>query len=156
MKMDTLEGPMIVKLNNDGSTRMNMGRDGVVTQKMDTQAQAMKFEASSITMGGFAKMLARVMAAGGTSGRQVVDMTGLKGSYVLSFELSMAELMAIAQSAGVAVPRPAPAADGSASDPVGGSSIYSSVQALGLKLESKTAPVTRLLIDHAEKAPTEN
>ena len=74
----------------------------------------------------------------------------------------MAELMAMAQSAGVNVPRPvpSPAADGSAvalaSDPVSGSSIYASVQALGLKLESRNAPVTKLVVDHAEKTPGEN
>ena len=68
----------------------------------------------------------------------------------------MAEMMAMAQSAGINIPRPAQSADAGASDPVGGSSVYSSVQALGLKLESKNAPVTKLVVDHAEKTPTEN
>ena len=87
-------------------------------------------------------------------------MTGLKGNYSLALDLSLAELMAMAQSSGLGMPRPAPSPDGSgggtASDPVGGASIYSSVQALGLKMENRNAPVTRLVIDHVEKTPTEN
>jgi uncharacterized protein (TIGR03435 family) len=160
MKMDSIDGPMRVKINSDGSQTMNMGANGVMTQKMDGANQSMKFEASSISMEGFAKMMNRLMSAGGTSSKQVVDMTGLKGNYSLSFELSLAELMAIAQNSGLNIPRqgpaPDPAAVASASDPVGGSSIYESVQALGLKLESRTAPVLKLVVDHAEKTPTEN
>jgi uncharacterized protein (TIGR03435 family) len=42
-----------------------------------------------------------------------------------------------------------------ASDPTG-SSVFSSVQRLGLKLESRKAPVEQLMVDHLEKTPTEN
>ena len=160
MKMDGIDGPMRVKINSDGSTRINMGEKGVITQKMDAATQSMRLNANSISMAGFATMLTKLMSAGGTSGKQVVDMTGLKGNYSLSLDLSLAELMAMAQSSGMGMPRPAPSPDGSgsgtASDPVGGSTIYASVQALGLKLENKTAAVTRLVVDHVEKTPTEN
>jgi uncharacterized protein (TIGR03435 family) len=160
MKIDGPDGPARMKINSDGSQTINMGEKGVITQKMDGATQTMKLQASSIAMDGFAIMLNKLMAAGGTSSKQVVDLTGLKGNYSLSIELSLAELMAMAQNAGVNIPRPAsatdPAAVTSASDPVGGSSIYASVQALGLKLESRTAPVMKLVVDHAEKTPTEN
>jgi uncharacterized protein (TIGR03435 family) len=43
-----------------------------------------------------------------------------------------------------------------ASEPSGGSSVYASVQKLGLKLEKRKAPVEQLIIDYVEKAPTED
>jgi len=160
MKMDGPDGPMRVKINSDGSQTINMGEKGVITQKMDGASQSLKLQASSISMEGLAKMLNRLMAASGVGSKQIVDLTGLKGNYSLSIELSLAEIMAMAQNAGVMMPRPAPSGDptavAAASDPVGGSSIYASVQALGLKLESRNAPVMKLVVDHAEKTPTEN
>jgi uncharacterized protein (TIGR03435 family) len=160
MKMDGPEGPMRVKMNGDGSQTINMGKEGVITQRMDGATQSMKMQATSISMEGFARMLNRLMSAGGTGSKQIVDMTGLKGNYSLSIDLSLAEIMAMAQNAGVNIPRPAATADpvavAAASDPVGGSSIYASVQALGLKLESRNAEVMKLVVDHAEKTPTEN
>jgi uncharacterized protein (TIGR03435 family) len=44
---------------------------------------------------------------------------------------------------------------GAASDP-GGSSIFDSVQKLGLKLEPRKVPVEMIVIDKIEKTPTEN
>jgi uncharacterized protein (TIGR03435 family) len=41
-----------------------------------------------------------------------------------------------------------------ASDP--GGSIFTSMQALGLKLESRKQPMTFIVVDRAEKMPTEN
>jgi uncharacterized protein (TIGR03435 family) len=43
-----------------------------------------------------------------------------------------------------------------AADPAGNSAIFAAVEQLGLKLESRKAPMDLLLIDHAEKSPTEN
>jgi uncharacterized protein (TIGR03435 family) len=44
-----------------------------------------------------------------------------------------------------------------ASDPGGsGTSAYSAVEKMGLKLESRKAPVEQLVVDSAEKMPTEN
>jgi uncharacterized protein (TIGR03435 family) len=42
-----------------------------------------------------------------------------------------------------------------ASDP-GSSSIFKAIKQLGLKLESRKAPVEIIVIDHPEKMPTEN
>jgi hypothetical protein len=44
---------------------------------------------------------------------------------------------------------------GAASDPTA-SSIFQSVQQLGLKLQAGKAPVDTIVIDHLEKTPTEN
>ena len=43
-----------------------------------------------------------------------------------------------------------------ASEPTGGSSVFASVQKLGLKLEKRKAAVEQLVIDRVEKTPTED
>jgi uncharacterized protein (TIGR03435 family) len=113
-------------------------------------------------MDGLADMLNQVMQTGGGGAtRQVVDMTGLKGNYQLAVELSIAELMATARAQGMSGPGSGggggdASAVPTASEPGGGSTVYSSVQALGLRLENRKAPIEQLIVDHAEKAPTEN
>lgn len=79
----------------------------------------------------------------------VVDMTGLTGAYQVSLEVPTVRQMRAAQNA-------SPATAGVASDPDGGVSIFASVQKLGLALEHRKAPVEYLVVDHAEKVPTEN
>jgi uncharacterized protein (TIGR03435 family) len=75
--------------------------------------------------------------------RPVVDMTGLKGTYDIDITWTQDEH-----------PGDGRAVD-TASDP--GPSIFTVLQdRLGLKLESKPAPIEVLVIDHVEKVPTEN
>jgi uncharacterized protein (TIGR03435 family) len=44
----------------------------------------------------------------------------------------------------------------SASDPTGSSAMFAAVQQMGLKLEPRKTAVDVLVVDHAEKVPTEN
>jgi uncharacterized protein (TIGR03435 family) len=95
---------------------------------------------------------------GGASATQVVDMTGLTGSYEVSMEFSMQDMIAAARAQGMDIPG-GPAAKGptEASDPgSGGTTIAHAVDAMGLKLEQRKAPVEQIVVDSAEKAPTEN
>ena len=83
----------------------------------------------------------------------------LQGHYTVAIDFSLADLMKVAQSVGINVPTPPGGeAPGSglavAPDPVASPSVTDAVQALGLKLESRRAPIEQLVIDHAEKAPT--
>jgi uncharacterized protein (TIGR03435 family) len=94
--------------------------------------------------------------------KPVVDMTELKGQYQVAFDLSMADLMAVARKNGAGAllggggaPDASKSAAESASEP-GGSTILSAVGPLGLKLEPRKAPLENIVIDHAEKMPTEN
>ena len=88
--------------------------------------------------------------------RPVVDMTELKGNYQVSLDLSMDDLKNITRAAGVVAPGGEAGKGASeASDP-SGSSIFQSVQQMGLKLEARKAPLDIIVIDHLEKAPTEN
>jgi uncharacterized protein (TIGR03435 family) len=162
MKMDTPDGPIRMTRNADGSTTINMGAKGTVTSRVDMQTQTMSLESSSVTMAGFADMLTNMLQMGGGGGRQVVDMTDLKGNYQVAVEVSLADLQAMARSMGMGQPvGPGGGAAGgqpaaAASDPGGGSTVFASVQKLGLKLEPRKAKVLQLVIDHIEKTPTEN
>jgi uncharacterized protein (TIGR03435 family) len=82
--------------------------------------------------------------------RPVVDMTGLTGRYDFTLEYSVDELRNLVRASG---------ADASRIPDLGGDptiSIFSSLEALGLKLEARKAPVEVIVIDRAEKTPTAN
>ena len=88
-------------------------------------------EATCITMDRFAAYLSQV------SDRPVLDMTGLKGYY--SFKLDWF---------------PEPDRPGDA--PAGPALPEALKEQLGLSLETRKAPVEVLVVDHAERTPTEN
>jgi uncharacterized protein (TIGR03435 family) len=164
MKMDGPEGPVRVKVDmTTGASVVDMGLKGKMTQKVNPATQSIHLEFSMTTMAGFAEMLTQLFTqlGGGAGARQVVDMTGIKGNYDASLDLSLAEIIAMARAAGMNVPVGPPGAAGqgnvAASDPTGGgASLTDAVQSMGLKLESRKAMVDQFIVDHIEKTPTEN
>jgi uncharacterized protein (TIGR03435 family) len=160
MTMDTPEGPARISRNPDGSSTINLGAKGIITQRMDAQTQTLHLESTMVTMDGFAEMLTNLMQMGGSGGKQVVDMTDLKGNYQVAIDVSLADLMAMMRAQGMNMPGGGGAGAGSgpavASEPNGGSTVFESVQKLGLKLEPRKANVTQVVVDHAERTPTEN
>jgi uncharacterized protein (TIGR03435 family) len=109
-----------------------------------------QLRAKRITMTGLADMLARFMD------RPVLDMTDLKGSYDFTLDIAPEDyrtmMIRSAITAGVQLPPEALRLLENASD----TSLYAALQSVGLKLEPRKAPVEVLVIDHAEKLPTEN
>jgi uncharacterized protein (TIGR03435 family) len=109
-----------------------------------------RIDAQKMQMSYVADMLARF------EDRPVLDFTELKGKY--DFTLTFTEedyhamMIRAAISSGMALPPEAIQAMQNAS----GDSLFSALQTVGLKLESRKAPLDVLVIDHAEKAPTEN
>jgi uncharacterized protein (TIGR03435 family) len=93
--------------------------------------------------------------------RPVNDLTELKGTY--AFDLEWApddnERMGKVQ-AGMQASMPSPAASGQPGPESAGDPLPTLTQALqtnyGLKLEARKAPADFIVIDHAEKTPTEN
>ena len=88
--------------------------------------------------------------------RPVVDMTGLKGTYDLTLEFTPEEyrvlLIRSALAAGVTLPPEAMRLLEGASD----ESLFKGLQAMGLKLESRKAPLEVLVIDSISKTPVAN
>ena len=114
----------------------------------------MHMEAARMSMAILAETITRFVD------RPVVDMTDLKGDYQIILDLSMDDLKNVARAAGMGGAMGSPG-DGaksladSASDP-SGSSIFASIQHMGLKLDPRKGPVEVIIIDHYEKTPTEN
>jgi uncharacterized protein (TIGR03435 family) len=161
LKMDGSEGPVRVKVDvTTGSSVIDMGLRGRMSYRLNPATQSFHIDFSMTTMAGFADMITQLFQQiGGTGGRQVVDMTGIKGNYDASIDLSLMELIAMARAAGANIPVGTPAGAGGpvASDPgAGGTSLTDAVESMGLKLESRKATVDQLIVDHIEKTPTEN
>ncbi len=153
-------GGQSVTAGRDGmSATLSGGPMGSVKVSMSPAGE--HFEAQKMSMSAFADMLTSMVD------RPVVDMTDLKGTYQVAFDVPLADIMAVATkvaaSAGIAIPPGLPTGAGvggsssapTASDPTGGS-IFQSVQQLGLKLDARQAPTDVVVIDHVEKTPTED
>jgi len=136
-------GGLVMRGAGAGAMRMNMGPDG-----------NMRMEMERMNLAAFAEALTRFVD------RPVVDMTELTGDYTIALELSMADVMNMARAQGVAIPAGAGPGGGAnpaaaASEP-GGLSVIRSVEALGLKLDGRKMPISKIVIDRLEKRPTEN
>ncbi|HEY3840047.1 MAG TPA: TIGR03435 family protein [Bryobacteraceae bacterium] len=133
---------------NVGASRqgvsINLGRGSYFTFA-DNKVQIQK-----LTMTALADMLARF------EDRPVLDMTGLKGKYDCTLDITPEDYRAMmirsAIAAGVQLPPEALRLLDNASD----SSLHSALEAVGLKLEPRKAPVETLVVDQASKTPTEN
>jgi len=135
-------GGMVIHSKETGQMRVTRGENG-----------AFRMEADSMGMEAFAAILSQYLD------RPVVDLTELKGRYQVALDLSMDALMAIARKAGMTAAmtgagNPANPAE-AASEPSGGS-LFASVQRLGLRLDPRKLPYDFIVIDHVERAPTEN
>jgi uncharacterized protein (TIGR03435 family) len=141
---ETQAGVNVAAEGSARGTTVNFGR-GAYFSLADN-----KFEARKLTMAQLADSLGRFVE------RPVVDMTELKGTYDLTLEFTQEEyrvlLIRTALSAGVNLPPEVMRLLEGASD----ESLFKGLQALGLKLESRKAPLEVLVIDSASKTPTEN
>jgi uncharacterized protein (TIGR03435 family) len=166
IKMDGTDGPVRATIDlSTGSSVIDMGLKGKMSYRLDPSTQSLRIDFTMTTMAGFADMMTQLMTqiGGGAGGRQIVDMTGIKGNYDASLEISLADVIAMARAVGANIPMSAPGGAGAAGnvptapDPGGGgSSVTDSVQSMGLKLESRKAMVDQFIVDYVEKMPSEN
>jgi uncharacterized protein (TIGR03435 family) len=103
----------------------------------------------------FADRLTALMQRGNESKRRVVNETGLKGDYQIMIDFSIADQVAAARAHGV-IPSTPGSPQTEASDPNGLSTLVSSVKKLGLDLQPRTALVPVLVVDQADRIPTQN
>jgi uncharacterized protein (TIGR03435 family) len=130
-------------LDKDGFPQLPPGRSpGMIM--MNGKA---RWRASESTMAQVASMLAAQL------GQPVNDATGLTGKY--DFSLFWATENSGARVGGGAIVSGSPIAGLPDSD--GGPTLQSAIQSqLGLKLEQRKGTIEMLVVDHAEKLPTEN
>jgi len=135
--------PSKITKNPDGSSTVDMGKRGTQTVAFDRERWATHYEVSKMTMEELAGRLSNCVGSGQ---HQVVDETGIKGTYQLGWDCPLG------------IPRPATdkgAAGMLPSDPQDGFSLTQSLDALGLKLEKRKVLQEVYVIDHIEK-PSEN
>lgn len=151
-KIDSIDGPIRLVRNPDGTTTYNMGARGKFTLRVDGETGTMHLAGSGMTLKGFAYMLTAL----GGGGRQVVDMTGLTGNYDLAVDFSLSDLVSSLRDQGIDIPVRPGDGNAGASDPSGDSTISQALAKLGLRLEKTKAMVEQLVVDHVEKTPSEN
>jgi uncharacterized protein (TIGR03435 family) len=155
-QMEDPEGYIRMTVDPRGGANIDMGLRGKMIQALNPAARTLTMDFSMMTLAGFADMVTQVFSQiGGNDGRQIVDMTGIKGNYDASIELSLLEILAMARSVGADLP-PEVQARLAAADPGTGSSLRDALDAMGLKLESRKTPIEMLVVDHIERVPTEN
>ena len=164
MSVPTMQGDVkLVRTEKGASIEMPGGEipgkiRATVNSPGGSQPPRIHLESSGTTMKSFADMLSV-----GVVGRPVVDMTGLTGAYEVAVDMSADDAMNAVRSSITLLP--VDGGDGGGgrggagganlADP-SGSSIFASIQNLGLKLEPRKLPLEMLVIDHMEKTPTAN
>jgi uncharacterized protein (TIGR03435 family) len=96
----------------------------------------------AMSMGALARILTSQL------GRPVIDKTGVEGIFDIDMDSDPGELEVLRRTAA--------SGELAQADNPGSSSIFTAIQTLGLKLESKKEPVRHLIIDSVRKEPTEN
>jgi uncharacterized protein (TIGR03435 family) len=156
-------GDQQVRINRTGGgpggAQMSMSNPETGTTKVSVSPDGqMHMEMERMTMATLAQMLTPMLD------RPVVDHTDLKGAFTIALDLSIQDMMQMARTAGVAGggpgipiggPIPVGAPGLAASDPSGGT-IFTSVQKLGLRLEKQKEPIETIVVESAEKSPSEN
>jgi uncharacterized protein (TIGR03435 family) len=132
-----------ISVSPDGTqTRSGVGGDSRVTPG---PGGAEHIETKKMSMKSLAEFLNRYCE------RPVVDMTGVAGLFDAEFDVSGEELRTAARAHGAVIRTPTE----EASEP-SGPTLKSSLDKLGLRLETRKAPAEVIVIDSAEKVPTEN
>jgi uncharacterized protein (TIGR03435 family) len=146
------------------------GRNGT-TRVSPAPGGGMRFEMNRMTMPALAEMLGPFVE------RPVIDGTGLNGEYQIMLDLPFEAMTRVIQSLGGAtafqggfagfpgagfggfVPAgigPGPGGNSAAAPDPSTSSVFQAVQQLGLRLQSRKAPVETIVIDHLERNPSDN
>ncbi len=128
---------------------------GAMMMQMSGPGGNAQMRASGITLARLSDMLSNMLD------RPVLDMTSLTGNYDVTLDVSMEDMAGMRKMAmggpGAGAGPGGPGADhGPAPDSAPSASIYTAIQQLGLKLDPRKAPVEFLVIDRADKVPTEN
>ena len=129
------------KLDKNGSPEMN-GSGAIVMISLNANNPTAHMTAKGLPLSDIATRLAGLLR------RPVIDKTGLTGKYDFTLEYAP-------ELAGIPMPAGFPAPTDGASDPP--TSIPSAVEKqLGLKLTSTKGMLDLIVVDRAEKVPTEN
>jgi uncharacterized protein (TIGR03435 family) len=130
------------KLKKSDLAVAEVGPDGRPNSSLDVHPDTGHFAFRTTSISQLARFLS------GQLGRPVLDMTEIQGLFDFDFEANPADLEGLRK---MSATEGLPLGDDSAY-----SSIFTGMQALGLRLESRKAPINHLIVDSALKVPTEN
>ncbi len=138
------------KFDKNGLPEMN-GSGAIVTIALNANTPTARMVVKGLPISEVASRLAGLLR------RPVIDKTGLTGRYdfTLEFTPDLTGFPILPPPPGAPGGAPTASSPASASDP--GSNINAAVEKqLGLKLTSTKGKVDVIVVDHAEKTPTEN
>lgn len=155
MTLGTENGPM--KIVQSGNGAVMQGGQFSGTLRETVSASGVQLEFTKVKMSELVDLLT------GLVDKPVLDMTDLKGVYQIKFDLPLEDVMVIARrnaaQLGLQLPAAPQAAGASPADLAstpGGAAIFQAIEKMGLKLDSRKAPVDVIVVDHLDKTPTEN
>src|SRR3569833_3714923 len=157
INMDTPDGPTRGRFDLAAmSSVVDMGIKGKMAYKLNQAEKTVHIDFMMTTLPGFAEKTTQLLTQlGGIGAKRIMDATGIEGNYDASIDISLAEIMAMAKSSGIDTPQNSTAIE--APDPgANGVTLAQALQSMGLKLETRKAPVEQFIVDHIEKTPTEN
>jgi uncharacterized protein (TIGR03435 family) len=117
-----------------------MGPDGKPVGRSMSFSTTGHFEFHRTTMDQFAQAMSQNV------GRPVLNLTEIEGQYEIVIDLIPAEVEILKNFS----------PDVATSENQNSGSVFTMLQGLGLKLESRKAPIQHLIVDSALKVPTEN
>ncbi len=138
-------------MGKDGMPQLpkGAGRGGAIM--MMTPGGRMRLTANGTTVSHF------LDALGSQLDRPAVDMTGLTGTYDITFDFTPDPAIMQAKMAAMGVQLPPEVAGHAAADDSNSPSVFTALQEqLGLRLEARKGPVDLLVVDSVQKTPTEN
>ena len=109
-----------------------------------------KIEGRKLAMVSFVDTLGRFVD------RPIVDATGLEGNYDFTLTFTPEDFRAMQIRAAIAAGLVLPPEALRALEGVSDESLFSTIQTVGLKLESRKAPLEVLVVDSVRRTPTEN
>ena len=134
-----------------------VGKNGPNLKKTDKPNDGVGFSTSGHLGAGSVGALANLLSS--FMDRPVLDMTGIQGNFDISLDVSMDDLIGLRRmmsTAGAQTGGDAASGSGPAPEISPQASIFTAIQQLGLKLEPRKEPIEMIVIDKAEKVPTEN
>ena len=129
---------------SQGGVTVNLGNGSSLTFANN------RFEATKLTMASFAEGIRRFMD------RPVVDQTALTKAYDFTLTFTPEDYNAMMIRSAVAAGVVLPPEVLKYMDTASGDSLFSAVEALGLKLDRRKAPLEVVIVDRMEKLPSEN
>ncbi|HEY4362083.1 MAG TPA: TIGR03435 family protein [Bryobacteraceae bacterium] len=131
--------------SNNGTT-INYGNGSYMSFDMNNST----FEAKKMPASALPDTLARFLD------KPVVDMTGLTGNYDFTLKFAQDDFRAMMIRSAIAAGAVLPPEALKLLEASNGDSLPNALETLGLKLESRKAPIEVLVIDHIEKTPSDN